>query len=126
MATKAATEDQHHASSLNQIKHFDNLRNILKNARHSSGLDLYQHLVDVMNHIVSHCPENGIDKFEEISYLLKLQREGKITSLSEFLKIAEDRSYSRPAKVEAGAEKYLQKAQKLWSVSNHVRRIISF
>jgi Radial spokehead-like protein len=112
MATKAATEDHsHHAHSAhNQIKHFDNLRNILKNARHSSGLDLYQHLVDVMNHIVSHCPESGIDKFEEISYLLKLQRDGKIKSLSEFLKISDDRAYSKPAKLESGAEKYLQKA----------------
>ena len=40
-----------------QIKQFDNLRNILKNAKHSSGQDLYTHLVDTMNHIVMHCPD---------------------------------------------------------------------
>jgi hypothetical protein len=49
-----------------------------------------------MNHIVTHCPDNGIDKFEEISYLLKQQREGKIASLSEFLRITEERPYSKP------------------------------
>ena len=78
----------------NQIKHFDSLRNILKNARHSSGHDLYSHLVEVTNHIVMHCPESGLDKFEEISYLLKQQRDGKIESLSDFLKVSEERTYS--------------------------------
>jgi hypothetical protein len=65
-------------NSSQQIKQFDYLRDILKNAKHSSGQDLYQHLVDVMNHMVSHFPDNGIDKFEEISYLLKQERDGKI------------------------------------------------
>ena len=70
MATKAV--DPHFGeTSGQQIKQFDNLRNILKNAKHSSGQDLYTHLVDVMNHIVMHCPDSGLDKFEEISYLLK-------------------------------------------------------
>ncbi len=70
MATKTDVHggSQHTGSA---IKHFDSLRNILKNAKHTSGQDLYQHIVDVMNHIVTHCPDNGIDKFEEISYLLK-------------------------------------------------------
>ncbi len=50
---------------------------------------------------------------------MKLQREGKIGSLAEFLKVAEDRAYSRPGKLESGTEKYIQKAQKLWSVSQY-------
>lgn len=54
-----------------QIKTFDSLTTILKSAKHTSGHDLYQHLIEVMNHIVMHCPENGLDKFEEISVLLK-------------------------------------------------------
>jgi hypothetical protein len=74
MATKTATAhaDAAHGGSSQQIKQFDSLRDTLKNAKHSSGHDLYQHLVEVMNHIVTYCPDNGIDKFEEISYLLKL------------------------------------------------------
>lgn len=54
-----------------QIKTFDNLRGILRNARSDAGTDLYQHLVDIMNYIVMHCPDKGLDQFEEISYLLK-------------------------------------------------------
>lgn len=123
MATKtaAAAVDEHHGGAHpagNQIKQFDSLRNTLKNAKHSSGHDLYQHLVDVMNHIVTHCPDNGIDKFEEISYLLKLQRDGKIKSLSDFLLISENRAYSTPGKALHGeTEKYLAKAKKLIDVS---------
>jgi hypothetical protein len=69
-----ATKTEQLASSTGgdqQIKQFDSLRNILKNSKHTSGQDLYQHLVEVMNFIVTHTPDNGIDKFEEISYLLK-------------------------------------------------------
>ena len=33
--------------------------------------DLYKHLCSVMNHIVKHCPEEGLNKLEEISYLQK-------------------------------------------------------
>ena len=106
MATKAATE--HKAGpggdASAQIKHFDNLRNILKTAKHSSGHDLYTHLVEVMNHIVMHCPDQGLDKFEEISLLLKLQRDGKIANLSEFLKVSDDKGYSKPGKDEASVK----------------------
>ena len=127
MATKTATAavDEHHGGAHpagNQIKQFDSLRNTLKNAKHSSGHDLYQHLVDVMNHIVTHCPDNGIDKFEEISYLLKLQRDGKIKTLSDFLLISENRAYSTPGKALHGdTEKYLAKAKKLLDVSYNNR-----
>lgn len=118
MATKAADQQKTVGAGGDatvQIKQFDNLRNILKNAKHSSGLDLYSHLVDVMNHIVMHCPEQGLDKFEEISYLLKQQREGKINSLGEFLKVTEEQPYSRPTKDEASV-KYIQKAKKFFDV----------
>jgi len=72
-----------------------------------------------MNHIVTHCPDNGIDKFEEISYLLKQQREGKIESLSEFLRITEERQYARPGKEIQGEESsnFFAKAKKLLDVS---------
>jgi len=118
MATK--TDVQPGAHNGNVIKHFDSLRNVLKNAKHTSGQDLYQHLVDIMNHIVTHCPDNGIDKFEEISYLLKQQRDGKIESLGEFLRITDERQYSRPGSEVQGAEessKYIANAKKLLDVS---------
>ena len=119
MATKAQDAAKSTAvvgGDATQIKHFDNLRNILRNAKHSSGQDLYSHLVEVMNHIVMHCPEQGLDKFEEISYLLKHQRDGKIANLGEFLKVSEERPYSKPGKDDSFL-KYIQKARKFFDVS---------
>ena len=91
----------------------------MKNAKHSSGQDLYQHLVDVVNHIVMHCPESGLDKFEEISYLLKQQKDGKIVNLSDFLRVTEERAYSKPSSAETKelTSKYIQKAKKFFDVS---------
>lgn len=117
MATKAEGKASAPVGGESQIKQFDNLRNILKNAKHSSGQDLYTHLVDTMNHIVTHCPDQGLEKFEEVSYLLKLQREGKVASLSDFLRISEERTYSKAGKSEASSAKYIQKAAKFFSVS---------
>ncbi len=120
MATKTDVHGGHLGGNASQqIKQFDSLRDILKNAKHSSGQDLYQHLVDVMNHIVTHCPDNGIDKFEEISFLLKQQRDGKIQSISEFLRVTDERPYSKPGKEIQGEEaaKYFAKAKKLLDVS---------
>jgi hypothetical protein len=33
--------------------------------------NLYEHVMDVINHIVKYSPEKAIERFEEISYLLK-------------------------------------------------------
>ena len=73
-----------------------------------------------MNFIVTHSPDNGIDKFEEISYLLKKQREGKLQSLADFLSVADERSYSKPGIAVHGETtiKYLQKVRKLIDVSD--------
>jgi hypothetical protein len=32
---------------------------------------LYKHISDIMNHIIVHCPDEALNKLEEISYLLK-------------------------------------------------------
>lgn len=49
--------------------------------------------------------------------MLKLQREGKVASLSEFLRISEERTYSKAGKGESSSAKYIQKAGKFFSVS---------
>ena len=74
-----------------QIKNFDSLRNILRSSRSDMGTDLYQHLVEVVNHIVMHCPESGLDKFEEISYLLKHKDH---LNINKFLKVTESYLYN--------------------------------
>jgi hypothetical protein len=33
--------------------------------------NLYEHITEVINHIVKYCPDKSIERFEEISYLLK-------------------------------------------------------
>mmetsp|Transcript_17763 Transcript_17763/g.30077 ORF Transcript_17763/g.30077 Transcript_17763/m.30077 type:complete len:130 (-) Transcript_17763:1114-1503(-) len=56
--------------------------------------DLYQHVSDVMSHIVQHCPQEALPKFEEISYLLKHKNE---IDVNQFLKISVSKNYARPA-----------------------------
>ena len=69
-----------------------------------------------------HCPDSGLDKFEEISYLLKQQKEGKIVNLSDFLRITEDRPYSKPSSAQTKelTSKYIQKAKKFFDVSEAI------
>ena len=35
------------------------------------GGNFYDHVSDIMSHIIQHCPEESLNKLEEISYLLK-------------------------------------------------------
>lgn len=80
------------AAPTGQIKNFDNLRNILRGAKNEGGsVDLYQHLVEIMNHIVMHCPDKGLDQFEEISYLIKNK---DTIDMSEFLRVVEKYNYN--------------------------------
>ena len=69
------------------------MKNILRNAKNSRGADLYSHLVEVIDHIVTHCPEEGLDKVEEISYLLKKKKK---INMHDFLKLDGNIHYSKP------------------------------
>lgn len=75
-----------------QIKTFDNLRTLLRNNKREDGVDLYQHLVEVVNHIIMNCPDDGLDKFEEISYLLKNKDS---MYMSDYLKIEEEKRHAK-------------------------------
>ena len=63
------------------IKEYEDLKKILKT---SEGKELYAHLMDWFNTLVMYYPEDVLDKFEEVSYLLKDDDKGKI---SKFLNI---------------------------------------
>jgi NADH dehydrogenase FAD-containing subunit len=52
-------------------KNIDNLKTLLKNAKSTTGTDLHVHLHEVINDILQHFPDDALDKFEEISYLVK-------------------------------------------------------
>ena len=69
------------------------MRNILRNAKSDRGADLYSHLVEVIDHIVNHCPEEGLDKVEEISFLLKNKEK---INMADFLKLDGNIHYSKP------------------------------
>ena len=59
-----------------KIKDFDDLKTHL--AKASAGDkkgSLYDHVSDIMSHIVTHCPEEALNKLEEISYLIKNHEE---------------------------------------------------
>jgi hypothetical protein len=50
-----------------------------------------------MGHIVVHCPEEALNKIEEISYLIKNK---KTLAIEEFLKVNEIHNYARPSEKE--------------------------
>jgi hypothetical protein len=43
------------------------MRSILRSSKSKEGQDLFTHLTDIMNHISTHCPDQAMDKLEEIS-----------------------------------------------------------
>ena len=47
-----------------------------------------------MNYIVMHCPDKGLDQFEEISYLIKNKDS---LNIEEFLKVTEKWKYNNPS-----------------------------
>ena len=54
------------------IKQHQKLQKVLQEAKSKKFMgNLYEHVLDVINHIVKYTPEKAIERFEEISYLLK-------------------------------------------------------
>jgi hypothetical protein len=49
---------------------------------------------DIMGHIVVHCPEDALNKIEEISYLLKNKN---TLAIEEWLKVNEIHNYAKPS-----------------------------
>jgi hypothetical protein len=82
------------------------LKTLLKNAKSTSGSDLYQHMTEVFNKLILHYPSDALDKFEEVSYLVK----HKNLNLNEFLKIDDTRNYSELA---ASLKDWIEKAPQL-------------
>ena len=71
------------------VKQFENLKTLLKNAKSKQGADLQSHLQEVFSKLILHYPDNALDKFEEVSYLIK--NAGALTP-SEFLNMKDERS----------------------------------
>ena len=54
--------------------------------------NIYDHVVEVVDRIVQSCPDRAIERFEEISYLI---RNKDTHALEEFVRCSDDRSYAR-------------------------------
>ena len=62
-----------------------------------------------------HCPDNGLDQFEEISYLLKNKDS---ININEFLKVFEQFEYNSPSYEHARiTQGFIQSAKKFFDVS---------
>jgi len=67
---------------------FVHIKRELENIKSTGGDSLYEHVQKVFKHMILHNPEKALERFEEISYMIKNGIEP-----SEFLKIEDSRSY---------------------------------
>lgn len=66
---------------------------VLKEAKpaKNSAQNLYQHIIDVVDTLALNCPDRAIQRFEEVSYLLKNKDRH---ALAEFVRVAETKDYA--------------------------------
>ena len=77
----------------------DNLYNLLASNKNKSGTgDLSEHLQKMFNFFIQHYPGQALQKFEEVSYLIKQGQD-----ISKYLKIDNDHDYRQLA---ANVEEY--------------------
>lgn len=94
---------------------------ILESQHHkNTSSNLYEHVVQVMDFLVQNYPREALEKFEEVSYLLK---QGDNQKLKQFLLTEDNRKYARHVQSKAKATaKYIEKAQALLEVSANPAR----
>ena len=96
------------ASAATQVKQFDNLKTLLKNAKSTTGKDLFQHLQEVFKKLIIHYPDQALDKLEEVSYLVK---NSNTHTMADYLEIEDKRNYKEFADSLSG---YISKMEKLF------------
>jgi hypothetical protein len=94
------------------IKARADLNKVLK-AKHS-GTTIYDHVVKVIDRIVQSCPDRAIERFEEISYLIKNSDE---IDLEEFVRCHEDKKYAQHCPATAkGTSEQIQSLRSMFPV----------
>lgn len=98
------------------IREQDQLRQLLISSKRNDQIkNLYDHIVEVMDFLVVHYPQDAILKFEEVSYLIKTGDEAK---LKQFLKTQESKRYAAHSDSTTKATSaYLERASALCTVS---------
>ena len=81
-------------TAADKFKEFGTLKEHLSGSKTAQGEDLYQHVSNIMGHIVVHCPEDALNKIEEISYLLKNK---STLDIEQWLKVNEIHNYAKPS-----------------------------
>jgi len=83
----AASSAPKRARDLKDID-FNRLKDELDNIRSASGESLYSHLQKVFEHMILHNPEKALERFEEISYMIKQGMDP-----NEFIQCEDNRDY---------------------------------
>ena len=76
------------------LKKYDALEETLRRCKASEDQNLYTHVIEVMNMLVVHYPNDALNKLEEVSYLIKC---GDDERLQEFLRVNAKKNYAVPS-----------------------------
>ena len=88
---------------------FENLANILSQIKSADRKsNLLDHVQSVFQELIVHYPKDSLDKFEEVSYLLKQDK----NELEKFLKTIDNRNYSQ---VSWTLKEFMMRAEKQFS-----------
>jgi hypothetical protein len=100
------------------IKEQDKLKALLEQNRCvTSAKNLYEHVIDVMDFLVIHYPDEALEKFEEVSYLIK---KGDNAKLEQFLCTEDKRNYAQHCSAAATVTaKYITRASAFFSVKTY-------
>ena len=115
METKTATKLEPLDGQL--LHKYDALQKVLSDCKAASKAaqqqNLYEHVIEVMNMLVVHYPNDALNKLEEVSYLVKT---GDSSRLEEFLRVNAKKNYAVPS------DKPTAKATNL--AINHARALL--
>jgi hypothetical protein len=73
------------------IKARQDLTKVLQ-VKAAGKVSLYDHIVKVVDRIVQSCPDKALERFEEISYLIK---NSNTVKLEEFVRCSDERQYAQ-------------------------------
>ena len=98
------------------LKAQEDLSTVLKGAKQEGGkTNLHEHIIAVLDKLVVSCPDRALERFEEVSYLLKNNDK---FALEDFIKTAENRNYCVGCPETAkDTEEHIKSVQSLLKVS---------
>lgn len=101
------------------IKQHQKLQKVLADAKSKKHLgNLYEHISSVINHIVKYCPDKALERFEEISWLIKNK---DLVAIEQFLKTHESIKHCSHEPQRAEASSALIQEQRALFVSNRAK-----